>query len=183
MAWRDELRPASFRGVSFYVEGGTLTFGRRLAIHEYPQREKPYVEDLGKKARVYRLEAFVLGPDYMKDRDALIDALETPGAGQLVHPYYGSLVVTVSSDIDVSETSQQGGMARISATFVEAGELNAPEVTEDTVAAVEEAEGTFLDDLKDWFAETFDVSGLGDYVPDAAMDAISTLMEYENMAC
>lgn len=78
MAWRDELRPASFRGVSFYVEGGTLTFGRRLAIHEYPQREKPYVEDLGKKARVYRLEAFVLGPDYMKDRDALIDALETP---------------------------------------------------------------------------------------------------------
>lgn len=25
MAWRDELRPASFRGVSFYVEGGTLT--------------------------------------------------------------------------------------------------------------------------------------------------------------
>lgn len=182
MAWRDELRPASFRGVSFYVEGGTLTFGRRLAIHEYPQREKPYVEDLGKKARVYRLEAFVLGPDYMKDRDALIDALETPGAGQLVHPYYGSLVVTVSSDIDVSETSQQGGMARISATFVEAGELNAPEVTEDTVAAVEEAERTFLDDLKDWFAETFDVSGLGDYVPDAAMDAISTLMEYENMA-
>lgn len=95
------------------------------------------------------MEAFVLGPDYMKDRDALIDALETPGAGQLVHPYYGSLVVTVSSDIDVSETSQQGGMARISATFVEAGELNAPEVTEDTVAAVEEAERTFLDDLKD----------------------------------
>lgn len=62
------------------------------------------------------------------------------------------------------------------------GELNAPEVTEDTVAAVEEAERTFLDDLKDWFAETFDVSGLGDYVPDAAMDAMSTLMEYENMA-
>lgn len=182
MAWRDELRPASFRGVSFYVEGGTLTFGRRLAIHEYPQREKPYVEDLGKKARSYRLEAFVLGENYMAERDALIEALETPGAGQLVHPYYGSLVVTVASDIDVSETSQQGGIARISATFIEAGELNAPDVTEDTVAEVAQKEQTFLDDLKEWFSETFDVSGHGDFVPAAALDAINTLMEYENMA-
>ena len=139
MAWRDELRSASFRGVPFQVEGGTLTFGRRLAVHEYPQREKPYVEDLGKKAREYRLDAFVIGPDYMDKRDALIAALETPGAGQLVHPYFGSVVVTVTGDITVTEMTDRGGMAQISTTFIEAGELNAPDVLTDTVAAVGEA--------------------------------------------
>ncbi len=182
MAWRDELRSASFRGVPFHVEGGTLTFGRRLAVHEYPQREKPYVEDLGKKARQYQLEAFVIGSDYMSKRDALIAALETPGAGQLIHPYYGSVVVTVTGDITVSETTDRGGMARISTTFIEAGELNAPDVMTDTVAVVAEAETDFLDDVKQWFADTFNVKGLNDYVPEAALTAVNKLLKLEGMA-
>lgn len=182
MAWRDELRSASFRGVHFQVEGGTLTFGRRLAVHEYPQREKPYVEDLGKKAREYRLDAFVIGPDYMDKRDALIEALETPGAGQLVHPYFGSVVVTVTGDITVTEMTDRGGMAQISTTFIEAGELNAPDVLTDTVAAVGEAETDFLDDVKAWFAENFNVKGLNDYVPEAALKAVNQLMRLEGMA-
>ncbi|MFX9939048.1 DNA circularization N-terminal domain-containing protein, partial [Acinetobacter baumannii] len=65
MTWRDQLRPASFRGVPFHVTQATGTFGRRSVTHEYPFRDLPYVEDLGRRARTLRIEALLLGEDYM----------------------------------------------------------------------------------------------------------------------
>lgn len=44
--WRDRLRDASFRGVPFSVDDDDASFGRRVQLHEYPKRDKPYTEDL-----------------------------------------------------------------------------------------------------------------------------------------
>ncbi len=41
MSWSDQLLPASFRGVPFGVLGSRSRFGRRLAVHEYPYRDRP----------------------------------------------------------------------------------------------------------------------------------------------
>ncbi|TNY06237.1 DNA circularization protein, partial [Escherichia coli] len=47
----DDLRPASFRGVGFFVASDQGEYGRRGPVHEYPNRDNPYFEDLGEKAR------------------------------------------------------------------------------------------------------------------------------------
>ena len=46
----ENLRPASFRGVAFEVESHSESGGRRVELHEYPLRDTPYAEDLGKKS-------------------------------------------------------------------------------------------------------------------------------------
>lgn len=76
MSWRDQLRDGSFRGVPFKIQASRALVGRRGQVHEYPLRDKPYAEDLGRRARAFNVECFVLGADYMAQRDALIAALE-----------------------------------------------------------------------------------------------------------
>lgn len=118
-AWRDRLGPAKFRGVPFFVESSERTGGRRSADNEFPFRDDaPYVEDLGRKGRTFPLEGFVIGAGYMVERDALLTALEAEGPGELTHPYYGTLRVSVGA-YRVRETTGEGGMARFSMEFKE----------------------------------------------------------------
>ncbi len=126
MGWEENLRPASFRGVPFGVLDSTYEGGRRHAIHEYPQRDNPFVEDLGRRAESIRLEAFILGDDYMAGRDALIRACRTRGSGrglpggELISPYHGTMQV-VCETFRVRQTVGEGRMARIGLSFREAG--------------------------------------------------------------
>lgn len=119
-AWRDQVKsPASFRGVPFFVASADLQTGRKSVIHEYPHRDVPFVEDLGRKARTFTVEGYVVGDQYLLARDALLQALETPGPGLLVHPYYGSRQVSVTGACTVRESVDEGGMARVSIEFTE----------------------------------------------------------------
>lgn len=119
MAWRDELLQGSFRGVEFHLDGHEGEIGRRVAVHEFPGRDKPLTEDLGRKARVFSVDAFVMGADYMAQRNALMQAVEQAGPGELVHPYLGRMRATVV-DCKVSETTKAGGMARFAIKFIDA---------------------------------------------------------------
>ena len=130
----DQLHAASFRGIPFEVESTGGTFGRRGPLHEYPLRDKPYKQDMGRAARHLTIDAFVLGDDYLARRDDLIEALETAGSGLLVHPSMGPMTV-FAEPAEVVETKEEGGMARIRFSFVEAGELTFPTGT--IVAATE----------------------------------------------
>ena len=90
--WRVQLRPGSFRGVPFFLNTAAGEGGRRLATHEFPQRDIPSVEDLGQKANRYNLQVFVVGGDYMVFRDALLSACQDfDTAATLVHPTLGSI--------------------------------------------------------------------------------------------
>ncbi len=97
MAWKDRLVEASFRGVPFKVEDEGAPVGRRVETHEYPNRDKPYTEDLGKITFRPSITAYVVGDDCFDQRDRLIDALNKPGPGTLVHPTYGELKVCVDA--------------------------------------------------------------------------------------
>ncbi len=117
MAWRDSLQPASFRGVSFGVTRASDTLGRRVVRHDFPQRDDPYVEDMARAPRDITITGFVLGADYMARRDALQEALDMPGPGTLVHPWYGSFLVSLTS-ARVEHTATDGGMAVFTMSFV-----------------------------------------------------------------
>ncbi|WP_026601691.1 DNA circularization protein [Methylomonas sp. 11b] len=120
MTWRDNMQPASLNGIPFFVDSAGGKFGRRYVLHEYPGRDKPFPEDMGRKARMINVQAFVIGNDYMDLRDDLIEEAEKPGAKRLVHPWLGRLDVTLL-DCDLEESTREGGMAVITFSFVEAG--------------------------------------------------------------
>jgi hypothetical protein len=48
--WRDALLPAMFDGCPFHVEAGSQGGGRRIAVHQFPKRDLPYSEDMGRRA-------------------------------------------------------------------------------------------------------------------------------------
>jgi prophage DNA circulation protein len=139
MTWRDRLQQGSFRGVSFQVRESHATFGRRNAVHEYPGRDQPWVEDLGRSADRWVIEAFVVGPDYDTARNALIAAIRAKGSGTLVHPYLGTLTASVETGAEVTDSTEEGGMARFFIPFVEAGADMTPNATPDTQGAAVQA--------------------------------------------
>ena len=174
MSWKDNLRDASFRGVSFFVPSHELQGGRRLVTHEYPLRDEPYTEDMGLKARRYGVEAYVVGDDYMSARDSLVEALNKGGEGELIHPYLGTLTVQCES-YTMSEASEEGRMARFSIQFVESGESKYPDESQDRQMAVTEAADELDECAAASFAEDFDVEGWPEFV---SLDALSTLESF-----
>lgn len=138
MSWRDNLREASFRGVSFLYQESERSGGRRLVVHEFPRRDAPDVEDLGRKARSWSLMAVLFGTDYMAQRDALIDALEKGGVAELSHPREGTLRVRVDS-YTVSESTADGGSANIAMEFVESGPRTMPGRLKNTTQSAKRA--------------------------------------------
>jgi prophage DNA circulation protein len=136
MSWKDEMRQASFRGVKFYVSVSTTSIGRKVKLHEYPNRDKPYPQDLGKAADRFQIEAYVIQNNdndfnYMKDRDKLIKAIKKKGPGKLVHPYYGEIEVSVLGQASINETYNEGGIARFSIPFVQAGDKDIADIAPD----------------------------------------------------
>lgn len=169
-AWRKKLQPASFRGVPFKVRDARTTVGRRTVLHEYPQRDTPFTEDMGRKARQFTIEAIILGDDYFKARDALIEALEKAGPGELVHPYYGRRMVALQNPSAIAETPERGGTASFSLDFVEAGENAQPSARIDTRAQVDAAASSAADAAAHDFAGSFSVNGSPEFVGHSALD-------------
>lgn len=167
MAWRDRLLDASFRGVPFKVDGHDHAFGRRVEVHEYPQRDKPWAEDLGSATRRFRIEAYVIGPDYDQARDALRAALNAPGPAELVHPWLGRQVVACVS-ASLHEDSREGGQASFTLEFVEDAGAVAPSVTPATRAVARSKADSAAGAAAGGFAGGFSVAGMPAFVLDEA---------------
>lgn len=168
MSWRDLLQPASFRGVPFKVESADGSGGRRAETHEYPMRDTPWTEDLGRRARAGSLSGYVLGADYMAARDALIAALEAAGAGTLVHRYWGELQVVIT-DYRISESSSEGGIARFSISFAEAGSQQFPAARADTAEALASQVDAIRAAAQKSYADVHQVAGWPGWVSDGAI--------------
>lgn len=154
---------ASFKGVPFYVQTSDVSAGRRTVTHEYPQRDEPFTEDLGRSARYYRFDAFVLGNDFTDQAESLRDAIESPGAGTLVHPEFGELQVLAVGGATVS-FSQSKRMARFSLEFVEAG-LNAfPQADSATQTLSRMSADSLVSEAIDYFSNAIEISGIEEYV-------------------
>ncbi|KWH52569.1 DNA circularization protein [Burkholderia cepacia] len=121
----DQLRPASFRGVSFVSLGGSSAFGRRKQMHEYPQRDEPWVEDLGRGARRIRMLGFVIGDNVIAQRDVMIAACEAVGDGELVHPTLGRRTVSLM-DFRSVEHWERGRYFEFQFEFIAGGKRQYP---------------------------------------------------------
>lgn len=143
--WKSSLRQASYRGVPFAILAGETTFGRKNAVHQYPQRDGVWVEDLGRAARVYHLNAFLVenslvygGGGVVGQRDRLIKAFEQSGDGELVHPTLGRIKVSALEG-HALERWDAGRFFELSLTFIEAGERRYPSNETSTGSALIQA--------------------------------------------
>ncbi|MDH0097458.1 DNA circularization N-terminal domain-containing protein, partial [Pseudomonas sp. GD04158] len=170
--WRDQLQPASFRGVRFEVDSDRSPVGRRTQTHEFVQRDQPFVEDLGRQTREYKFAAFVIGADCYAKRDALLAALDQPGPGELVHPHFGKLNVT-AADCSVSHERREGGLVRFDLAFVEAGEKGFPVGTANTGRQLLKAKGGLLDLAGDKFLAAMGLVNAGRAKMSALQNALA----------
>lgn len=136
--WRDNLRKASFRGVEFEVDGRDLAGGRRLVLHEFPRRDEPYIEDMGRKRRTFTVSAYQFGNGYLEPRDALAEALEKEGLGDYVDPWGETRKVAVAS-YSCSERQRQGGYVAWRITFEEGTDAPGHRTGTDTAAVLRES--------------------------------------------
>lgn len=175
MSWRDNLIDASFRGVPFKYEKVDGQIGRRTVLKEMPGRDEPVVEDLGLATRRFTIDMYVVGPDYDRERDALRKAIEKPGPGELKHPYWGTMTVTVIGQPTFTESTKFGGMARISVTFVEAGKKlklrDKPATSETVIVSAEAVKAAAAEQ----FAELHSVVSAIEEVVDNAIEAVQAV--------
>lgn len=134
VAWRQRMLPAHFDGRAFHTEAGTRESGRRIAVHEFPKKEQPYSEDMGRKAVEWQVRGYCIvypnddAPadlllyrrDYQLARDALYERLERGGPGVLQLPTMKPMIV-VCQRFRLTEEEKAGGYCVFDMSFVERG--------------------------------------------------------------
>ncbi|VTZ52477.1 putative Mu-like prophage DNA circulation protein [Methylocella tundrae] len=118
--WPSTLWPASFRGIAFQVESDRGPGGRRIAIHEFPGSETPFIEDLGKTAPTFQVTAYLASDTVDADAMAFRAALDTPGPGVLVLPIEGPLSAHLRA-YDRAYAKDRMGLVAFTLDFVRAG--------------------------------------------------------------
>lgn len=167
MAWKDKLRPASFRGVPFFVDTSQFTSGRRAIMHEFPDRDSPYTEDLGRVGRTFKVEGHILGDDYFETKQNLLNAVDTFGPGELIHPYYGTLLVQCGA-FSIDEDTKEGRIAKISFQFYEAGDNTYPKAVDDKQAQVADKTASAKEASKNAFDSVYSIAKAPGHVVDSA---------------
>ncbi|WP_421415951.1 DNA circularization protein [Serratia plymuthica] len=170
--WED-LHEASFRGAAFYLEDVEGTGGRRAIPHAYPRKNVGWTEDNGAELTQQQISGILLGADYLDKLNKLLAALNTPGPGELVHPWYGVQQVQAGK-VTHRLSTQEGGIAYISFEVFEAGQQLFPSQQEDTTATTLSAADQVKEALAngDYFAA---IDGLGSMV-DTLLDDMQGLV-------
>lgn len=134
LPFRDAWIPASFRNAPFFVEATSRDNGRRVITHEFPKKDIPYSEDMGRRAKTFTLRAYCItypktldgqaaqlyNIDYRMVRDALLTSLEAPGPGTLILSTLPSENVVVTR-YRLTEEERFGGYCTFDIEFSEYG--------------------------------------------------------------
>jgi prophage DNA circulation protein len=173
--WIDQLQPASFKGVRFHVDSVEWTAGDNVVVREYPFQDRPTVFRMGKAAQTLKFSAYVIGDDYIAQRDELAQALT--GDGDLVHPTAGTMRAFVAEKFRVSEApTSEGGIARFDLSFVLAEPRRYPVAVANTggeaVVAAQQAKEAAVDE----FASKFSLANAPGWVAENVVDRINTTM-------
>ncbi|ECM4651429.1 multidrug DMT transporter permease [Salmonella enterica subsp. enterica serovar Rubislaw] len=126
----------SFRNVPFLIykeqrERG----GRNIVKREYPLRESGGADDLGPKLPAFTFTVIVQGDDAQVQRTALRDALYSPGAGELIHPDYGTLNVLIDNFESRYNVSEQR-VVEFTINATPQANDTAPDTQKDTATAL-----------------------------------------------
>ena len=118
MGWRERMKPASFKGVGFSVDGVAFQGSRRIARVRLAGRDGSTQQDNGLNEDDLNIEAFLFGEDFDIDREELEKTLRSAGAGPLVLPSRGEMRARVVGEIITTEKRGERGYCSIRFTAV-----------------------------------------------------------------
>lgn len=153
----EKLNVASYKGVRFACNDTTTYVGRAIIKHEFANSDVNNLEDQGLIPRGYALTAIIYGPDYIADRDALLAAIESPGPGVLIHPFYGRIERAVAQPVTFDETVKTLGRTEIPIMFEISDSNGIPSDNLLTTGRISQAKDDFLSSLIADFGSTFGV--------------------------
>lgn len=167
----------SFRGIPFFVESHNKSGGRRNVQHDFAQNDIPAYDDLGRKNGPFQIEAYVLGVDYLVQRDALMSALEdVAGPGELIHPYLGPKRARVG-DVSLRESTREGGIATFQIQFLPAPLSVAPTITRDLDSFVASVAAAAFVESQVQFESDYDVEAQPSFATESLSDELVALSE------
>lgn len=173
-----ELRPASFRGVKFSVVETQHTVGRRVVVHEYPQRDTPYTEDLGKAAREFTIKGIISGNGYIQRMNALEEKLAMPGAGELIHPRLGRLMVVPNGKANITYSSSVSSV-EFDLKFVEAGERLYPTQSVDTGYVSKQSAQNLFDASLDSIQKKLNIIEAQDFIKQSVINNLNSVLKID----
>jgi prophage DNA circulation protein len=180
---------ASWKGVPFGIDSSDDRFGRRGEVYEYPLGEITGYKDLGRKARRFKLEGYLIGGNQIALTNAMAAAAESPQPGMLIHPMFGAQLVACVELTCKAEYKTEIRRTKLSFEFVEALPSLAPYIAGAAISAVFDAgsnainasvaSATWVPTLAATEAATRTSSSLADRIAPAideeSFDAISML--------
>lgn len=140
MAWAQTLLEATFRGIVFDIVKTDDTADRATAEHSYPYVDGSDIEDMGRGARHISVEAVFYGDDYETRLQEFLAVLDQPGAGEFIHPVFGSIKNAQATRSSVHHEAENIDQASVTVEFIESTPRNPffdrslPSQTADAVA-------------------------------------------------
>jgi len=156
MSWTRGYLQGSYKGVSFYTQRASMSGGRRLVEHIFPERDDSVFEDLGRANHSFSFSCYVLGDNYFADREDFISALDSPDPGLLVHPYRGNFLVVVR-DWSCVEDLSEGRVARFDVVFEQYKELLITVVKSSALDGLRDAKSSFLGAVSEALVKVYSV--------------------------
>lgn len=183
--YTQRLGQASWRGIVFSVRSEDLpTGGRKTALHDFPNSDQRFVEDLGEIPPRFTITAFVHGLDWLERAQALENALREPGPGRLVMPTFGAYTVW---SLPYSKRASQTSVGEIEFTLefatsrAVAGIIESAPVPELVFAAGDTARGSIADAFASLFESPGDSVGFGAALYDISSAANGVATSVSNL--
>jgi prophage DNA circulation protein len=107
------LLPGSYRGLTLHFMDASSEHGRRVLEYLFPGVDAAAYDDFGLLPAVFTIDALIIGDDYKAQVKALQRAFETPGPGQLIHPWLGPMSVMLEEPASIAFSSRELRVARI----------------------------------------------------------------------
>lgn len=176
MTWRDRVVNGSYRGIPFILNVSEDEKSRRLIVHEFPNRDKPFIEDTGLAPTYINLEVSLIGDAYLEQRDSLQNACLKAGPGKLIHPHYGELLVSCKS-VKTKHVNAELGIVTLSISFI-LSELNIPVLANvETVSKVYTSAQDVVQSQKTFFEKAFDYASLPYKQAQSVLNVINKAIE------
>jgi len=172
--WVTRLQKWKFIGITFFADTAQKKGGnRRKVLQEYAGSDDHSIDDLGRNARQYTVDAYLIGDNYDRQAKALEQVLDV-GKGELIHRYRGKLQVEVLDYEGPTISTAEGGIAKFTITFADQGVSPFELATESTDDLVIGAADATLAANQAEFGDSFNVVG---ELPSVENDGLSRLQQ------
>lgn len=163
-----ELKVATYKNVEFLFKSAKTSGGVKRQLFSFPNSNRQSIEEFGTAPRSYEIVSVIPFEDYENQKAALIRALESGGAGTLIHPTFGAIDNVKAGAYTINETITELGRAEITMQFDIDNSAGVPQQAINSVSQVDQDNQTLLAGLNENLSDEWDVNTPNNYDAGAA---------------